>query len=218
MNLLVWVLGTTPFLLPLPSQLEGKIGAPDPKVQEAMEREHTASKDSQAEFTTDNYGITTTSETEWNFVVAPESRREWPVERRLAAAPEKQRQPLPLAGLRESLAAQNVRLEALGEPPLLEAEAIGGRLYTGLYTAPAPAIPLSHRDPPFLDYATKHTYSYTHAHVLYPPAVRQVQQPSARLPARRHRRLPRQRLCATADRTRDLPWDLAAGRTRRANA
>ena len=30
--------------------LEGKIGAPDPKVNEAMEREHTASADSQAEF------------------------------------------------------------------------------------------------------------------------------------------------------------------------
>ena len=30
--------------------LEGKIGAPDPKVEEAVEREHTASADSQAEF------------------------------------------------------------------------------------------------------------------------------------------------------------------------
>ena len=112
------------------SQLEGKIGAPDPKVQMAMEREHTQSKDSQAEFVTGNYGVTTTSDTEWRFVTAPESQQEWPVEARLAERPEKQRKPLPLADLRKSLETQNARLKSLGEPPLGEIEAVGGRLYT----------------------------------------------------------------------------------------
>ena len=139
------------------SEDEGKIGAPDPKVDEAVAREHTASKDSKSEFVTGNYGVTTTSDTEWRFVTAPESQQEWPVEARLAEAPGKQRKPLPLADLRKSLEAQNARLKSLGEPPLGEIEAVGGRLYT---CAPCPvsvleALPHSiacRRGPMFVKY------------------------------------------------------------------
>jgi hypothetical protein len=48
--------------------LEAKIGAPNPKVREAMEAEHTEALDSKDEFTADNYGITTTPQQEWRFV------------------------------------------------------------------------------------------------------------------------------------------------------
>ena len=37
--------------------LEAKIGAPDPKVYAAMEREHRAAGDSQRKFVTANYGV-----------------------------------------------------------------------------------------------------------------------------------------------------------------
>ena len=74
--------------------------------------------------------MTTTPETEWRFVTAPDSQQEWPLEARLAERPGDQRKPLPLAELRTSLEAQNARLKKLGEPPLGEIEAIGGRLYT----------------------------------------------------------------------------------------
>ena len=80
--------------------------------------------------TAGNYGITTTPGTEWLFVASPDSQEKWPLEAKLAEAPEKQRKPLPLAELHTSLEAQNQRLKSLGEPPLIEIEAFGGRLYT----------------------------------------------------------------------------------------
>ena len=49
--------------------LEAKIGPPRPNVREAMTDEHVRSSDSQDEFTTGNYGVTTTPEIEWSFVV-----------------------------------------------------------------------------------------------------------------------------------------------------
>ena len=87
-------------------------------------------KDSHAECVSGKCGVTTTADTEWRFVTAPESQQEWPVEARLAERPGNQRKPLPLADLRKSLEAQNARLKSLGEPPLIVIEAFGGRLYT----------------------------------------------------------------------------------------
>ena len=68
--------------------LDAMIGAPHPQVLRAMEVEHCESTDSQAAFTTGNYGIPTDSKTEWLFVTAPESasslavlhRQAWPAE------------------------------------------------------------------------------------------------------------------------------------------
>ena len=128
----MWVLGTTPFTLPFPSQLEGKIGAPDPKVQEAMEREHTASEDSHDEFHTGNYRVTTTPKVEWLFVATPDAHTDrWPVEEALSDKPDKQRSPLPVAELRARLEEFNAKLAALSEPELMLAEGFGARLYTG---------------------------------------------------------------------------------------
>ena len=60
--------------------LVAKIGPPNPKVRLAMAREHTESDDSSDPFSTANYAVTTTAETEWLFVVEPESRAHWPLE------------------------------------------------------------------------------------------------------------------------------------------
>ena len=52
--------------------LEAKIGAPDPLVREAMDREHTAEGgDRHDEFCSGNYEVTTTSAIEWAFVATP---------------------------------------------------------------------------------------------------------------------------------------------------
>ena len=51
--------------------LEAIVGAPDPKVIVAMEREHCDAQDSELPFSTDNYLVRTTSRIEWYFVVDP---------------------------------------------------------------------------------------------------------------------------------------------------
>ena len=86
----------------------------------------------QDEFVAGNYGVSTTPETEWKFVAEPDSAQQWPVEIKLADAPEKRRTPLPLDTMRARLDKCNVELAALGEEKSLlsEIEAFGGRLYT----------------------------------------------------------------------------------------
>ena len=113
------------------SGLEGKIGAPDPKVEQAMEREHTASEDSHDEFHTGNYRVTTTPKVEWLFVATPDATDRWPVEEALSDKPDKQRSPLPVAELRARLGEFNAKLAALSEPELMLSEGFGARLYTG---------------------------------------------------------------------------------------
>ena len=69
--------------------LEAKIGAPDPKIREAMAAEHTAAGgDRHEEFTTGNYELRTTSATEWAFVATPEATPAggWPKEQKLIKA------------------------------------------------------------------------------------------------------------------------------------
>jgi len=48
--------------------LEDLIGSPDPRVERAMMREHCNAEDSNIEWTTENYKVTTTPEIEWHFV------------------------------------------------------------------------------------------------------------------------------------------------------
>ena len=71
--------------------LERKIGAPDPKVGKAMKMEHTDCDDSEAEYTTPNFVVTTTSSKEYLFVTKPTQAPSggWPVEAKpvLAIAP-----------------------------------------------------------------------------------------------------------------------------------
>ena len=134
--------------------LEGVVGAPSPKVQEAMESEHTSRSDSTVEFTSNNYSVTTTSEIEWAFVAEPDSRPEggWPKERRLLAAEfarfagkgggraagasvldagATRRKPMPIAELQWIVADLGRKLAALEEPSITLEEALAARMYTG---------------------------------------------------------------------------------------
>jgi len=104
--------------------LEAKIGAPDNKILEAMRREHTAEADSSEQFTSSNYGVTTSPATEWAFVTEPEQRTTWPAETRID--PSHARAPLPLRSfaadedtLEKKLDEVNERLAALGESSML---------------------------------------------------------------------------------------------------
>jgi hypothetical protein len=133
------------------------VGAPLPRVREAMAAEHTNQPDSRLEFTAENYGTTTTSATEWAFVAEPEKHDKWPVEAKLVpklvltlkpdgskseplgvrieiVAPEHRkprRAPMSIIKLRWRVAERGVRLQAQGEPALTLEEAFGARLYTG---------------------------------------------------------------------------------------
>ena len=118
--------------------LEGKIGAPDAKIEEAMRREHCESADSKEIFLARNYGVETTPQTEYWFVAEPEKHPDvvWPQETRAGMPSDEKRKPLPIKAddgdsLTKRLAGMNDKLEALGETLLLMAEALGGRLYTG---------------------------------------------------------------------------------------
>uniref|UniRef100_A0A7S2D976 Uncharacterized protein n=1 Tax=Haptolina brevifila TaxID=156173 RepID=A0A7S2D976_9EUKA len=138
--------------------LERKIGVPNPKVRQGMQSEHTQRSDSPHEFSTSNYGVTTTSATEWAFVAEPDASRAWPTEVKLLlslqeareaegqikpqwpklqgrsgllAAGARGRTSLSLSELEERLNTQNAALAAHQQDPLTLDEAIGGRLYTG---------------------------------------------------------------------------------------
>ena len=100
---------------------------------------------------TSNYEITTTSAIEYAFVATPDSppKGGWPVEEKLRRAQAreegeqrasldplirsgaKMREPMPLAVLDELMLKKNVQLAEIEEPPLMLAEAMGARLYTG---------------------------------------------------------------------------------------
>ena len=90
--------------------LEAKIGAPNPSVETAMTGEHTQSADSKEEFTTGNYGVTTTPEIEWLFVVEPQQREEgehsspWPKEEKLRDTPDRIRLSMPLDEMKKKIA------------------------------------------------------------------------------------------------------------------
>jgi hypothetical protein len=136
--------------------LEAVVGAPLPRVRETMATEHTQQPDSRLEFTTKNYVVTTTSETEWKFVAEPSSRPHdaWPVEAKLVLARKpggsksarlgeriaivanehqkrRRRAPMPIAELERHVEEQSARLLEQREPALTLEEAFGARLYTG---------------------------------------------------------------------------------------
>ena len=115
--------------------LEGVVGAPDPNLREAMEDEHTQGHESTQEFTTGNYGVTTTSAKEWSFVVdeaAPDGTSSWPAEseERLPDR-SKCRKKTPLAELEKKAEPMNAKLEESNQPVILVEEIIAVNLYTG---------------------------------------------------------------------------------------
>ena len=121
------------------SGLEGRIGSPSPSLHVSMEREHCREADSRDTFTASNYGVTTTAETEWWYVVDPDSKRleslklsRWPeethgIETNCRRSTEGQVPTLFARRLQEI----NAELSHLKEPQLVFEELLGGRLYTG---------------------------------------------------------------------------------------
>ena len=134
--------------------LEALVGMPSPNLRLAMRAEHCGAADSALEFTTNNYGVTTTSTIEWWAVVDPATGRkelkleEYPSET-FGIDEERKRGSTGLVPLKEflpALEAKNAALRALKEPELLEEELLAGRLYTGPMvrrgSPPRPSCPL----------------------------------------------------------------------------
>eukprot|EP00962_Isochrysis_galbana_P010777 scaffold2996_cov132-Isochrysis_galbana.AAC.1 len=112
--------------------LEGLVGAPAPKVREAMQDEHTNRVDSDTPFVTGNYGIDTTSKQEWCFVVMLWPKETlWPKEADGKIENDRRRKPIPLSEFKDELKNKNKQLKRLNQPEMTEEELIGGRLYTG---------------------------------------------------------------------------------------
>jgi hypothetical protein len=115
--------------------LEGLIGIPEARALQAMELEHTAA-DALDEFTSPDYGVSTTPQVEWWFVAEPERAVEWPAETRNLGAPEpspaRRRKPLPIAEIEILRLLKNKELVEMGQQMLLFEELVSARLYTGL--------------------------------------------------------------------------------------
>ena len=140
------------------SGLEGRVGAPSPKVEEAMEHDHCEEADSKDEFTTSNYQLVTTPQQEYAFVAAPDSRTDWPLEGRADGWDDvrKRWRPLSIPELQQRVDGVNGKLEALGEPLLLMLEAVGGRLYAH---SAARSWPIARRFGPTADATASSTWS-----------------------------------------------------------
>jgi hypothetical protein len=116
---------------------EALIGIPNPLIREGMYREHCLRDNATTRFITNNYNITTTSSTEWEFVVCPTMTppnhyEHTPRDRTLWRpgnewAGDHGRDPVPLA---ELMTQRDVEFW-VQRSGLTEDEVIGLRLYTG---------------------------------------------------------------------------------------
>ena len=127
--------------------LEGLIGRPTPSLWIEMTREHSLSADSSITFKTGNYGIETTSEIEWLFVISPDTGLEqlslntWPAENPSMCS--RPRQPRSLAAFDSEVRELNERLKQESCPALMREELVAARLYTGpMVRALAPSVPM----------------------------------------------------------------------------
>ena len=103
--------------------IEGLVGSPmDPKIDEAMAREHYKMADSDVSFKMPNGKDESTSRTEYDFVNAPEGK---------TFAPYAGREPLPFEHFKSQIDAINEVLKRLDVPPLRREEFAGLRAYTG---------------------------------------------------------------------------------------
>ena len=111
------------------------VGGPNPEVEEGMAAEHLNGPDADAEFTTGNYGVTTTSKIEWEYVTdesaTPEKlgREAWPTESE-AKLPDRShcRKRRSLADIVRAAEERNEQLKSHGHTPLLRSELIGANL------------------------------------------------------------------------------------------
>ena len=118
--------------------LEGIVGAPNPKVDEGMEAEHVRGVDADAAFVTGNYGINTTSRTEWLFVADEAATPEqlglaaWPAESEAKLRDRSHcRVRRPIADIESAAQARNEQLKLHDHTPLGRAELIAANTYTG---------------------------------------------------------------------------------------
>jgi len=126
------------YAFPPPAELErsyfqglaGFLGECNTNFEATMHYEHCCCCDSHLNFYASNYGTTTTSETEWAFVVSPESRADFPKETMLKEG-QQGRQKRTLSSYDSELERCNTRLRDRNCEALMRAELIGVRLYTG---------------------------------------------------------------------------------------
>ena len=119
--------------------LEAMVGKMSADPRKKMEDEHCDGKahpDVKRYFTTGNYGVKTTSEIEWWFVVEPDRKRlsklkldAWPTEDKERC--NHGRSALPLSAFSAARKEIDAELRTMGLDPLTDAELIGARLYTG---------------------------------------------------------------------------------------
>ena len=115
------------------------VGPPDPNVDDAMDAEHLEGSESKQPFETGNYGVMTTSETEWLFVTSPTAAP--PEQLHLDHWPEESPEKLPdrtkcrsktsLAELDGALAERNEQLKEDHQPEVILSELKAAKSYTG---------------------------------------------------------------------------------------
>jgi len=93
-----------------------------------MEQEHTACDDSMRAFTTTN-GVTTTSATEWEAALAPQTGHAYPD--RFPPGDARCRTPQPLEALLPAMEERNAQLAAIGQSLMVADELAAARLYSG---------------------------------------------------------------------------------------
>eukprot|EP00960_Hanusia_phi_P029553 748018-Hanusia_phi.AAC.1 len=101
--------------------LESAIGLPNPRHAAGMRDEHCSRADSKQLFTASNYGISSTPQQEWEYVVSPEEGKEYPGELTAGAEHGRTRQRI------EDL----LKKDKIVKAQLSAEELIGLRLYTG---------------------------------------------------------------------------------------
>jgi hypothetical protein len=124
---------------------EELIGTPNPKILQGMKAEHCFRGNRNKSFTTGNYNVTTTPETEWEFVVEPRTGLQYP------HTPKDRSQWPENCGWRGECGREMENLYQImaktevTRAGLLKEEVIGGRLYTGpmfvLYNAVLRSFP-----------------------------------------------------------------------------
>ena len=118
--------------------MQAIVGPPHPRVREQMEREHVEMVDSDEPFTAGNYGVTTTSRTEFWFVADPDRGLrelglvEYPSEdASKLTGRARPRVSRPLSSFGDEVLERNGLLTAERQAPLEELELLAARLYTG---------------------------------------------------------------------------------------
>ena len=125
--------------------LEGIVGPPHPQLLDAIKADHTEGQGTEStdEFVTDNYGVWTSSKTEFLFVYDPEATPEqlnldhWPKESEEKLLDRSRcRIRRPLADILAAARSPNWALKKAKQPELIDEELVAANLYTGPVCTP----------------------------------------------------------------------------------